>query len=74
MHFAALRPAVELLPVPSLTVKRQFSVGGTAFTLRANLEVELIVSMRPIFLKALCCVDVFYVIHVRCIILSILSP
>lgn len=37
----ALRPTLELLPVPSLTVKRQFSVGATAFTLRANLEVPL---------------------------------
>ena len=38
---AALRPIVELLPVPALTVKRQFSVGATTLTLRANLEVDL---------------------------------
>lgn len=37
--YLALRPTVELLPVPALTVKRQFSVGATTLTLSANLEV-----------------------------------
>lgn len=41
MGSAALRPIVELLPVPALTVKRQFSVGATTLTLSANLEVDL---------------------------------
>jgi hypothetical protein len=46
---AALRPTVELLPVPALTVKRQFSVGATTLTLSANLEVDL----RPPLLRYL---------------------
>ncbi|XP_024400487.1 uncharacterized protein [Physcomitrium patens] len=37
----ALRPIVEVVPAPTLTVQRRFSVGATTLTLRVNFEVPL---------------------------------
>ena len=37
---AALRPVLELLPVPALIIKRQFAVGAAKFIMQANLEVS----------------------------------
>ncbi len=37
---AALRPVLELLPVPALALKCKFSIGSSKLTMQANLEVS----------------------------------
>lgn len=44
---AALRPMLEVLPAPSLTVKRAFRVGHMKLVVGANLEVKEYSRVHP---------------------------